>query len=206
MATNPTPAAAPAAAAAAAAAAVPGIFISYRHAPPTTGIARELYTALVPPAEVWGAELFMDEQDIEPAELFDEVIIGALDRCTDFVVLLSNGYWSSAYCRKELLRVLGRFERERSVRLHFVMVDKLDPAHFSFAKDRAAGRIVSDDPQVQRIGDVQFLGPFDAYGRLVRLAWDQPAGLSDHIGQLVQRLGKVVGRPVGAAAGAGRGA
>jgi hypothetical protein len=198
MATNPTPAAA------AAPTAAPGIFISYRHAPPTTAIARELYTALVPPAEAWGAELFMDEQDIEPAELFDEVIVGALDRCTDFVVLLSNGYWSSAYCRKELLRVLGRFERERSVRLHFVKVDELDPAHFSFAKDRAAGRIVSDDAQVQRIGDVQFLGPFDAYGRLVRLSWEQPAGLSDQLGQLVQRLGRVVGKPPGA--GAGRGA
>lgn len=175
----------------------PCVFLSYRHAPPTTMVARELHTALIPATEAWGADLFMDEQDIEPAELFDQVIVGALDRCTDFVVLLSNGYWASAYCRKELLRVLGRFERERSVRLHFVKVDELDPNHFTFAKDRAAGRIVSDDPQVQRIGDVQFLGPFDEYGRLMRLAWDRPGPLSDQLGQLVQRLGKVVGRPVG---------
>ena len=172
----------------------PCIFISYRHAPPTTPIARELYTALVPPCEAWGAELFMDEQAIEPAELYDPVIVGALDRCTDCVVLLSNAYWASTYCRKELLRVLGRFETDRSARLHFVMVDKLDPNHFTFAKDRAAGRIVSDDPVVQRIGDVQFLGPFDDYGRLVRLQWDQPAALGDQVAQLVERLGKVVAK------------
>ena len=171
------------------------IFLSYKHAPPTTGIARELHTALIPASEVWGAELFMDEQDIEPADLFDDVIVAALDRCTDFVVLLSNAYWASAYCRKELLRVLGRFERERSARLHFVMVEQLDPNHFSFAKDRAAGRIVSDDEKVQRIGDVQFLGPFDPYGRLVRLQWDQPAQLGDQIGALIKRLERVVGRP-----------
>lgn len=178
---------------------VPCVFISYRHAPPTTDIARHLYTALVPASEAWGAELFMDEQGIEPADLFDEVILGALDRCTDFVVLLNNAYWSSAYCRKELLRLLGRFERDRSVRLHFVMVEKLEPQYFTFAKDRAAGRIESDDPRVQRIGDVQFLGPFDAYGRLVRLEWDKPPFLSDQLAQLVQRLGSVVlkapGRP-----------
>lgn len=171
------------------------VFLSYRHAPPTTLIARELHTALIPACEAWGAEQFMDEQDIEPADLFDDVIVDALDRCTDFVVLLSNGYWASAYCRKELLRVLGRFERERSVRLHFVKAEELDPNHFSFAKDRAAGRIVADDPQVQRIGDVQFLGPFDGFGCLVRLDWDRPAQLGDQIGQLVQRLGRVVGRP-----------
>ena len=55
------------------------------------------------------------------------------------------------------------------------------------------------DPRVQRIGDVQFLGPFDAYGRLVRLEWDKPPFLSDQLAQLVQRLGSVVfkapGRP-----------
>lgn len=179
----------------------PGVFLSYKHAPPTTGAARELYTALVPACEAWGAELFMDEQDIEPADLFDAVIVDALDRCSDFVVLLSNSYWSSAYCRKELLRVLARFESDRSVRLHFVKVDELDPNHFSFAKDRAAGRIISSEPAVQRIGDVQFLGPFDEFGRLVRLKWDQPGPLSDQIGQLVQRLGRVVGKPPG---GAGR--
>jgi hypothetical protein len=172
----------------------PCIFISYKHAPPTTPIARDLYTALVPASEAWGAELFMDEQAIEPAGLFDPVIVAALDRCTDCIVLLSNAYWASAYCRKELLRVLGRFETDRSARLHFVMVEKLDPNHFTFAKDRAAGRIVSDDPVVQKIGDVQFLGPFDDYGRLVRLQWDQPALLGDQIAQLVERLGKVVGK------------
>jgi len=132
-----------------------GVFLSYKHAPPTTGATRELYTALVPACEAWGAELFMDEQGIEPSDLFDAVIVDALNRCSDFVVLLSNSYWSSAYCRKELLHVLARFERDRSARLHFIKVDELDPSYFSFAKDRAAGRIISSEPAVQRIQALQ---------------------------------------------------
>ena len=96
--------------------------------------------------------------------------------------------------------MLGRYERDASVRLHFIKVQELDPNHFTFAKDRAAGRLVSDDAQVQRIGDVQFLGPFDDYGRLVSLAWDQPARMSDQLGQLVKRLERVVGKRPGRAA------
>ena len=59
---------------------VPGIFLSFRHTLPTTLIARELCTALLPASGAWAAELFMDEQGIEPADLFDAGILGALER------------------------------------------------------------------------------------------------------------------------------
>ena len=60
---------------------VPGIFLSFRHTLPTTLIARERYAARVPASEAWAAELFMDEQGIEPADLFDAGILGTLERC-----------------------------------------------------------------------------------------------------------------------------
>jgi hypothetical protein len=170
----------------------PTIFISYRHAPPTAAIASRLYIALVPAAEVWEADVFMDEQDLEPADLFDTTIIAALDRTTHFIVLLTNAYWSSPYCRKEMARIVERFEHDRSVRLLFVMVEELQPEHFTFAKDRASGRIVSDDPVLRTVGDVQFLGPFDESRRLVRLKYDNDALLGDQLAQLIRRLERVI--------------
>jgi hypothetical protein len=173
------------------------IFISYRHEgpdPPTTALARRLRAALTPATEVWDADLFMDDHDLEPAELFDPKILQALDRTTHFIVLLTNSYWGSEYCRKELNRVIDRFERDRSVRLLFVKVDELDPNYFMFNKDRTAGRLQSVHPVIDKIGDVQFLGPFDEQLRLVRLKWEQPGVLVDQIGQLVKRVERVVER------------
>src|SRR5262249_6638397 len=84
------------------------IFLSYRHASPTTEIANKLYEALGPPADTWGAQVFMDDHDIEPADLFDQKIIAALDSTTHFIALLTNSYWNSTYCRKEVARVVER--------------------------------------------------------------------------------------------------
>lgn len=134
----------------------------------------------------------MDDHDIEPADLFDQQILAALDRATHFVVLLTNSYWSSEYCRKELSRAVQRFEDTRSVRLLFVKVEELDPNHFIFTRDRTAGRIRSDHPVINRIGDVQFLGPFNDSVQLVRLQWEKEAKLGDQIAQLVLRLGRVI--------------
>jgi hypothetical protein len=172
--------------------AAPTVFISYRHANPTAAIAKRLFTALVPASEVWNADVFMDQHALEPADLFDQAILAALDRTTHFIVLLTNDYWSSDYCRKELARVVERFEKDGSVRLLFVKVEELDPAHFAFAKDRTSGRIKSANPVIQRIGDVQFLGPFNEVVQLVRLEWENPAKLGDQIAQLVKRLGQVI--------------
>lgn len=170
----------------------PTIFISYRHAPPTTAIANRLFTALVPAAEAWNADVFMDT-NLAPSDLYDAEILSALDRTTHFIVLLNNEYWSSAYCRKEVARIVERFERDRGVLLLFVKVEELDPKHFIFSKDRSAGRIRSDNPLIERIGDVQFLGPFDESGRLVRLCWENEAKLGDQLAQLVNRLERVIG-------------
>jgi hypothetical protein len=170
----------------------PTIFLSYRHAQPTTEIANKLFTALVPASEVWDAEVFMDDNALEPADLFDQKIIDALDRTTHFIVLLTNGYWSSQYCRKELARAVEHFEKGRKARLLFVKVEELDPNHFTFSKDRSAGRINSDHPVINRIGDVQFLGPFNDSRQLVRLKWENEATLGDQIAQLVKRLERVV--------------
>lgn len=47
---------------------------------------------------------------------------------------------------------------------------------------------IENDPLVKRLGDVQFLGPFDANQRLVRLAWENEAELGDQIASLIDGL------------------
>ena len=169
----------------------PTIFISYRHVAPTTDIARKLHLALRAPAEAWGADLFMDEHDLEPADLFDKRILGALDRATHFIVLLTNEYWASAYCRKELGQVIDRFERKQNVRLLFVKAEELDPNLMKVPPSGATG-VAPEQRLIQRVGDVQFLGPFNDQLQLVRLDWERPAALSDQLAQLVKRLSGVI--------------
>src|SRR5688572_22571301 len=84
----------------------PTVFISYRHGDPSTLMAREVYTALAAISDGLHFDLFMDQNDIEPAALFDKVILDGLDRTTHFLVLLDNQYWASSYCRKELAHAI----------------------------------------------------------------------------------------------------
>jgi hypothetical protein len=173
----------------------PTIFISYTHANPSTGIARKLYEALLAPAEAWGADLYMDEKDAEPAQLLDEHILEGLDRTTHFVALVSPQYWASRYCRMEITRVISKFEKDReSVRPCLVMAEKFNPADYTLDKDRKEGRIVSDDPLIMNLGNVIFLGPFNEVGQLVRLEWEHAWALSDQLSELVKSLGRIIHR------------
>jgi hypothetical protein len=170
----------------------PTLFISYRHASPTTDIAARLREQLLPAAEGWNAEVFLDDNALEPSSLLDRGILAALNRTTHFIVLLTSGYWASAYCRLELARAIERFENKENIRLLFVLAQKLDPKHYITEKDRAAGRITSDDPLIARLSDIVFLGPFNAQRQLVRLEYEHPAVLDDQLADLIARLERVI--------------
>jgi NAD(P)-dependent dehydrogenase (short-subunit alcohol dehydrogenase family) len=160
----------------------PAIFISYKHANPTTGIATKLFEALRPAANAWGADLFMDKTSVEPSDLFDSKIVAALERTTHFIALLNNTYWNSAYCQKEITRAVERFEEDRgSVRLLFVKAGNFNPDHL-----RLRNKLVA------RVGDVQFLGPFNAARQLERLEWENEARLDDQIADLIQSMEGVI--------------
>jgi hypothetical protein len=168
------------------------VFISYRHGDPTSRIADKLNQALQVASDGLGFDLFMDANAIEPADLFDQVILDGLKRTTHFIVLLDNAYWTSQYCRKELAHAINRFENKEDIRLLFVMAGPINPDHLVLDKDRTSGRIVSNDPLIKRISDVQFLGPFSEARRLERLKYESPAELDDQIAQLVERLERVL--------------
>lgn len=173
----------------------PTIFISYRHGDPSTVIAREVYTALDAVADGLGFDLFMDQHDIEPADLFDEVILEGLDRTTHFLALLDNEYWASSYCRKELAHAITRYEKHEPVRILFVKAGAIRPEYMMLKRDREAGRITTE-PLIERIGDLQFLGPFDRARRLDRLKHENLAELRDQISDLIDELARVLPQPV----------
>ncbi|HTN50134.1 MAG TPA: toll/interleukin-1 receptor domain-containing protein [Burkholderiaceae bacterium] len=154
-------------------------------------IANKLHVAVSPAADTWNADVFMDTHEIEPGGLFDAAIIAALKRTTHFIILLNSSYWASEYCRKELALAVERFEKGLDIALLFVMVDKLDPKHFAFDKDRRAGRIKTE-PLLKNVGMVSFLGPFDPYNGLVRMQYENEATLSDQIADLVRRLDEIM--------------
>lgn len=169
----------------------PTVFVSYRHGEPSTEIADALYKALSVVADGMGFELFMDRQDVEPSDRFDETILDGLNRTTHFIALLDNDYWLSAYCRKELAHAVTRYEQGQPVRLLFVMAGPIRPEVMTFDRDRASGRI-STDPLIKRIGDLHFMGPFSKARRLERIKWEDRAEMGDQIGRLIDELERVL--------------
>lgn len=172
----------------------PTVFISYRHGDPSTLMAREVYTALDAVSDGLGFDLFMDQHDIEPADLFDKVILDGLGRTTHFLALLDNQYWASPYCRKELAHAIERFEKGEPVRILFVMAGSIKPEYMMLRKDREAGRIKTE-PLIERIGDLQFLGPFDKDQRLEPLDPDKLSNLRAQISRLIDQLIRVLPKP-----------
>jgi hypothetical protein len=168
------------------------IFISYRHGEPSTRIADGLYTALSAVSDGMDFELVMDAHEIAPSDRFDQRILDGLNRTTHFLALLDNQYWASDYCHKELAHAVNRFEKGEDVRLLFVMAGAILPKYLTFDKDRASGRINSPDPLIKRIGDLQFLGPFDEARRLERLSYENPAKLDDQFHELIRQLERVL--------------
>jgi hypothetical protein len=172
----------------------PTVFISYRHGDPSTLIAREVHTALDAVADGLGFDLFMDQHDNEPGDLFDKVILEGLDRTTHFLALLDNDYWASKYCHKELAHAITRYEKGDPVRILFVKAGAIKPEYMMLKKDREAGQIKTE-PLIERIGDLQFLGPFDKARRLERLTPENINNLRDQISDLIDELARVLPKP-----------
>lgn len=169
----------------------PTVFISYRHGSPGTEIANTVYTAFSAVAEGMGFEIFMDQHSFEPSDLFDQKILEGLGRTTHFLALLDNDYWASPYCRKELAHAVTRWEKRENIRLLFVMAGPIKPEFMTFKGDRASGRI-STDALIQRVGDLQFLGPFTPERRLERLKYENRAQMGDQIRLLIDEFERVM--------------
>ena len=171
------------------------IFISYKHADTSTQIAQRLYSKLRVYSEALDLEVYLDDKHNKGGDVWSEEIETELNRMTHFIGLLSDEYWLSEQCQRELLHGVNRFEKNGSVRLLFVLAEKMNPALLTLNKARGAGKLASNNPSIQKLGDLHFLGPFDQNTCLERLAFEDKAKFGDQLEQLISRLRATLGRP-----------
>lgn len=164
------------------------VFISYKHVDHSTRVARRLRNALEVVSDALDFRVFLDDEDLRAGDGWQDEVNAALGGMTHFIALLTDEFWLSPECRRELNAAINRYEDGKQTRLLFVLVDDMRPDLLSLNPDRRSGRLVSDDPKVKRIGDIHFLGPYNAAKQLVRLQWDNEAVLRDQIKQLIDHF------------------
>jgi TIR domain len=176
----------------------PLVFISYRHGPRWTKLANALHLKLDAIADGAGFDLFLDSQDIRAGANWRTLIDDALERCTHFVSLLCDEYWArSNQCLRELYWAVNRYESQpagpapqppRLPHLLFVLAAEMRTDLLKLDAARQRGDLSGLDPQLKAIGDINFLGPFDANQRLQSLNGQNPQRLDKQLAQLVDRL------------------
>ncbi len=107
------------------------IFISYKRGEPTTRIAEMLFKRIKVNlgAAYEFADPFFDKRSIEAGDVWSEQIEQALAETTHFIALLSDDYWLSEQCQRELLEAVNRYEQCGVPRLLFVLTEKLIRMH-----------------------------------------------------------------------------
>ena len=171
------------------------LFLSYKRGPATTPAAQRLYDRLR--VQSPKTETFFDQKSIDVGDAWEPAIDASLARTTHFLAFISIDYWLSAQCRRELDLALARYEAcpkpppPRVPRMLFVLTDKLDPNDLSLDVGKARARVAGMPDaagRVARIGQINFLGPYDAAGRLVRLRLEDQALLDDQLADLVAAI------------------
>ena len=166
------------------------IFISYSRAEPTARIANLLYKRIRVNLGGHGfAEPFFDWESVAAGERWRERIESALDRATHFIALLSDDYWLSDNCQCELKGAVERWEAANTrPRLLFVLTERMDPSALIMQRGERSAKIDSNVARIERLSEINFLGPYDAAGRLIRLDCNNDLHLSDQLYELVQDL------------------
>ncbi|HMW16523.1 MAG TPA: toll/interleukin-1 receptor domain-containing protein [Accumulibacter sp.] len=176
----------------------PYVFISYRHEPNTTSIATQFYDQLRMYRQGFGLDgVFLDKDKLAAGNVWRAEVEAALEKTTHFVAMLTNGYWLSDECHKELAFAVNRYRAggPAAMRLLFVQVQKIAPELLAFDQPAADANaaFVNEQlgqafPTLKTVGDLQFLGPFDDHARLIRLPAENDPLLSDALFQLMMRL------------------
>ncbi len=174
----------------------PYVFMSYKHEPNTTGVTEQFYNQLRMYQKGLGlAGVFMDKDKLAAGGVWRAEVQAALEQTTHFVVMLTNGYWLSDECHKELAYAVARYQQGgvEDMRLLFVQAQKIEADLLLFDQGAADPNVAFVNKEfgkakLEKVSDLQFLGPFDAFARLVRLPSEQDPLLGDALHQLVLRL------------------
>lgn len=180
----------------------PLVFISYKHAPPFAEMARLLHLKLKPVCRKLKSQLYIDT-DTPPGAEWQAEVDKHLAMTSHLVVLLCDAYWESDACMHELYAVTERFGAAKAngaaaPRLLFVRAADINPAYLTFDEGRERG-ILSHDPRINSVADINFLGPYDLDGNrqleILRHPDEDPFYLDRQLGQLRDRLVKTLPAP-----------
>ncbi|SFB63531.1 toll/interleukin-1 receptor domain-containing protein [Azotobacter beijerinckii] len=168
------------------------IFISYKRADPTTMVAQQLFKRIVVNLKGHGFEdPFFDRKSIDAGDSWEPMIDQALDRTTHFIALLSDDYWLSEQCQRELVGAVTRWEQHGVPKLLFVLTERMDPSALVIERGQGGAAVQKKFPQVERLSQINFLGPYDAAGRLIRLNCTDHNILGDQLFSLIQDIRKI---------------
>lgn len=176
------------------------LFLSYKRGPTTTPAAQRLFdrAAVQLPSNV---KTFFDQKSIDAGDEWTPAIDDFLAKTTLFLAFISIDYWLSPQCRRELETAIKRYERcpppppPRLPRQLFVLADKLDPNDLALNEAQARAQVAATPEaadRIQRIGQINFLGPHDAAGKLVRLKLEDSVLLDDQLADLVGKIKTVL--------------
>jgi hypothetical protein len=158
------------------------VFISYKHEPPWVDMAGKFRIKLANYAPEWNLDYFIDSRQIAAGTPWRASVDEALAGCTHLLVLLCDTWWESDECQRELKTVLERRAAGADVAPYFVLAEAMKPQYLRFAAD---GSAIGD---VRRVGDFQFLGPYDDARRLVALQSMPPAQWGDAVEKMLTTL------------------
>jgi hypothetical protein len=160
------------------------VFISCRGGEPSLGIAQALRARLAILSAPLDVATFFDERAERAAGDWRQ----ALDEATHFIALLSEDYLRSESCREQLEAAVRRHEGSWGLRLFFIPLNEMPPEAMNLDAERDGTQLGGHLRQLTGLADLNFLGPYDQSGRLVRLAWENEALLNDQLSQLVSRF------------------
>jgi hypothetical protein len=167
----------------------PLIFLSYKHGERWTELAQRFHLRLSNVAPGMDFELFMDSQ-IDASDEWRKTVEKMLARTTHFVCMLCDEYWISPECQRELSCAVQRYKDSGKPRLLFVLAESMSPQYLPFPQSGGTSELVPPENasrQIEKVSDLNFLGPIDKNGRLVPLAKPNE-GLSEQFSQMVERL------------------
>ncbi len=132
----------------------PYVFMSYKHEPNTTGVTERFYQQLRMYQKGLGlAGVFMDKGDLKAGDPWRAEIETALQQTTHFVIMLTDCYWLSDECHKELAYAVKRYQQggTEAMRLLFVQVQKIAPDLLLFDQEAADANVAFLNKELSKV-------------------------------------------------------
>lgn len=139
---------------------------------------------------------FMDRASIDVGDSWPATLDQELAQATLFAAFISVDYWTSEHCRKELDVAIARRTAAANgrPRILLILAEKLNLSRLTLsnkeAMDLLAAGAESRDGfgKIRALGDINFLGPYNPSGQLVRLHYEDRHALDDQLASMTNKI------------------